>query len=364
MNKKVAIILVNYKDYAKKYLADCLSGIREQNYPGDKKLFIVDNSSTEETYNFLRKNSPEAEIIANKDNDGFAKGNNDAIKVALAEDFEYVVLFNMDTIIDPLAVSEMVNVVEENEGIGAVQARIMLHPEKDLINSLGNSTHFLGFGFCLNYRDKWSLNDFENKKKFFKNKKNPAHIFYPSGAGVLFKASVLKEVGLFDESYFMYNEDQDLGWRIWLRGYSCVLAERAVVYHKYEFARSVKKYYFMDRNRLITVFKNYKVATLILFFPAGVIMEIGLVLFAVLNGGLRQKIRVWLYFLWPPNIYSIIKSRSNIQKNRKIRDSELIDLMSGKIWYQEIGSKPLRLANFFLNIYFFIFKRIVKFFNI
>mgnify|MGYP001577671650 CR=1 FL=1 len=60
MNKKVAIILVNYKDYAEKYLAECLASLRRQNYSGEMKVFMVDNESTEESCRYLESvfNSP------------------------------------------------------------------------------------------------------------------------------------------------------------------------------------------------------------------------------------------------------------------------------------------------------------------
>jgi len=75
MNKKVAIIISpNYRDYAKKYLAECLAGLRKQDYAGEMKIFITDNESTNESYEYLKSVLPEAEIIRNKNNDGFAKG--------------------------------------------------------------------------------------------------------------------------------------------------------------------------------------------------------------------------------------------------------------------------------------------------
>ena len=145
MSRKVAIILVNFKDYANKYLADCLASLRKQDYTGEMKIFITDNETTEESYNFLKQAVPEAEIIRNKNNDGFAKGNNDAIKMALEQGFEYIILFNLDTVLEPDCVKKMVQVADSVEGSGAVQARLMLYDDKSKINSLGNVTHFLGF---------------------------------------------------------------------------------------------------------------------------------------------------------------------------------------------------------------------------
>jgi GT2 family glycosyltransferase len=354
MNKKLAIILVNYKHYAREYLSDCLVGIRKQTYFGDINFYIVDNASSEESYTFLSSMAPEAKIIRNEKNAGFAEGNNDAIEKALEDNCEYIVLFNMDTVIDENAVFELAKMAEKDDQIGAVQSRLMLWPQKDKINSLGNKTHFLGFGFSDNYRES-----FDEVKK-----ENGSDIFYPSGAAVLFKSEVLKSVGLFDEKYWMYNEDQDLGWRIWLAGFRCVIAFDSVVYHKYEFTRSIAKYYFMDRNRIISILKNYHFFSLLLLFPAFFIMEIALIFFALKRGWFFRKIKVYLFFLNPFSWVYIIKERRFIQRNREIKDRELISMMSGKINYQEIDSPALRVANVFFGFYFLFFRFFSRIFNL
>lgn len=358
MAKKVALILINYQQYANKYLADCLASIKKQDYLGEIKVYIVDNASSLESFHFLREQAPGAEIIRNENNDGFAKGNNDAIKIALDEGFEYILLLNMDTISDQSAVSKMVSLIESDEKIAAVQARLMLHPETNLVNSLGNNTHFLGFGYCQNYRD-----DYKQTLTQRKNKKNNK-IFYPSGAAVLFRSRVLQEIGLFDESYWMYNEDQDLGWRVWLAGYSCLLAEEAVVYHKYEFSRSMSKYYFMDRNRLISILKNYHIITLLLIFPAALLMELGLLFFSIFNGSLKEKLKTWFYFLNIKNWKRICSQRRQIQRNRRRKEKEIIKMISARIWYQEVGSFGLRLANLFFSIYFYFVRLIINILNV
>jgi len=349
--KKIAIILINYKDYAAKYLADCWASLRAQDYAGEIKFFIVDNASTPESFEYLKKNAPEAEIIKNKNNDGFAKGNNDAMNLALALNYDYVILFNMDTIVEKDCVSEMVKAAATDAKIGAVQARLMLYPEKEKVNSLGNVTHFLGFGYSAGYQEK------------FNGDLSVKDIMYPSGAAVLFPAASLKKVGLFDEEFWMYNEDQDLGWRLWLAGYRCVLAPRAVVYHKYEFGKSIKQFYYMDRNRLITAFKNYSFLTLILIFPAFVIMELGLLLYSLKSGWFKERLRVWLYFLTPWKWPYLLEARRRTQRLREVNESKILKMISGKIWYQEVADNKLKFINPIFNAYWKLVRGFISLIN-
>ena len=310
---------------------------------------MVDNGSG--SVDYLLKNIPEAELIVNKTNDGFAKGNNDGIKQALMQNFDYVILFNLDMIIEPDCVRKLVETAESDSKIGAVQARMMLHPETNKINSLGNVTHFLGFGYCSDYGRKFQ--DTNSKTQTIKN------ICYPSGAGVLFKANVLKKIGVFDENMWMYNEDQDIGWRVWLAGFKCVLDPDAVTYHKYQFSRSITKYYWMDRNRIIAMLKNYRLGTLLLILPAFIIMELGLILFAIKGGWMKEKIKVWQYFFSLKNWQYIFRTRREVQRLRNVKDCDIIPMFSGKIWYQEIDDVKLRLVNPIFNAYWWLVKKII-----
>jgi len=343
--KKVAVILVNYKDYANRFLVECRDSLRLQNYPKESiKIYIVDNASSEESQKYLRDNYPEAELVINKNNDGFAKGNNDAIKIALKEGCEYIILFNLDTIIEPGCVDEMVRVAERDEKIGAVQARLMLWPEKEKVNSLGNDIHFLGFGYCRGYQSEVEIAD---------------EISYPSGAAVLFKRAALDKVGLFDEEFWMYNEDEDIGWRIWLAGFKCVLANNGVVYHKYEFSRSITKYYWMDRNRILCVIKNYQLSTIFLIFPALIIMEFGLLLFSLKNRWFKEKLRVYRYFFSVKTWKYILKARHGVQSLRQAKEKDVIKRFSGKIWYQEVDDYKLRFINPIFDFYWRVIKKMI-----
>ncbi|MFA4833480.1 MAG: glycosyltransferase family 2 protein [Patescibacteria group bacterium] len=356
MSKKVAIIISpNWRDYAEKYLPDFIESLRGQNYAGRTKTFMADNETSDESFSLLKNIAPEIEIIRNKTNDGYAKGCNDAIRKALKDDFEYFAIFNIHTILEPDCLRKLVEVLEGADNIGLVQGRMMLYDGNpsagsgcNKISSLGNKTHFLGFGYCEGYQEKWSG-----------QAKNGQDIFYPSGSCIMAKREVLEKIGLFDEEYWMYNEDQELGWRARLSGWRCVLATDAVLYNKYEFKRSIKKYYWMDRNRILAILECYRVPTLIMIFPAFIAMEIGLIFFSLKQGWFKDKVRVWKYFFSLKNWRYILKARKRNQRLRKINDKDIAGMITGKIWYQEIGDWKLKLVNPVFQVYWWLAKKII-----
>jgi len=353
MIDKLAIIIApNWRDYASKYLAECLAGIRKQDYAGSFKVFLADNESSEESVDFIHSLDPEVEIIRNKNNDGFCKGNNDALKVALAEGYEYFVLLNMDATVEKDWLSQLVMAANKAENWGAVQSRIMLWSKPDEINSLGNSLHFLGFGFCAGGGKRWA--DYREEYSTLKK------ITYFSGVSVLFKKDVLAATGLFDEEFWMYHDDLDLGWRIKLAGYEIYLAPDSVAYHKYEFAKSVKQYYWLERNRLIFVFTTYHFLTLLLILPALAAMECGLFFFSFLNGFWREKIRSYGWFFSVKSWEYLGKRRRLIQNMRKVDDQGLVGYLSGKIEFQEISNPVLdKIVNPCLNAYWWLARKII-----
>jgi len=345
--KKVAIIIVNYNGL--EYLSDCLTSLLNLDYPKeDYKVILIDNSSIDDSINFVRNNFPQVEIIASKANLGFAAGNNIGMQKALAGNFDYVCLINQDTISEPDFLKKLVEAADSDENIAAVQPRIMLYPEKDKVNSLGNSIHYLGFGFSSGGYQKFDGN------------LEPNEIAYASGAALLIKTNVLKKIGLFDPDFFMYHEDLDLGWRMRMAGYKILVVPAAVIYHKYEFSKSIKKYYFMERNRLICLLENYKLATLILIFPAWLVMEIGLFLFSLKSGFWSEKLKVYGYFLRIKNWRKITGGRRAKGAIRAKSDKEIVKLFTGKIEFQEIDNFILKkIANPIFNLYWQIIKILI-----
>ena len=224
--KKTGIILINYKDYAKKFLEECRDSLYSQSYPKeDFKVYIVDNSSSKESREYLKKTYPEATIIPRPDGN-YAAANNEGILRAIKDSCSYFVIANMDTKFDENWLSELVKAVKENPEAGMIQSKVLLYPKDgDLnypkINTIGNIIHYLGFGFTSSYK----LAD--------KKIEGYPEIIYASGCSFIVSKKVLDKIGAYDENYYMYHDDTEMGLKARLAGYKNLLAPRSIVYHKY-----------------------------------------------------------------------------------------------------------------------------------
>jgi len=343
---KVYIIIVTYN--AQDYLKDCLGSVfsflpKEQAV----NVVVVDNNSSDGTIDFIKENYPQIKLIENKKNLGFAGGNNLGMKYAIDRGADYIYLLNQDTIVEEGWLDKVLSLAESDSQAGAVQSLLMLWPEKERINSWGNEIYFLGLGFAGGYR----------KLNHKKNKLEKKEIAYPSGAAVLLRVNILKEIGLFNSEFFMYHEDLDLGWRMNLAGYKILLAPESIVYHKYEFSRSIKKYYFMERNRFWVLLQNYKWLTLILFLPALIVMNLGLLFSAAKGGWLREEFKAYKYYFNGRVWKNLLDNRKIVQDKRKVKDREILKLFTGKIDFQEVNSL---IVNFILNPIFNLYFKLIR----
>jgi len=331
---KLAIAIVTYNSAHK--ISDCLNSLRQADFSGiDCKLIVVDNLSVDNSIETVKNIFPEAELIVNNNNLGFAKANNQAHDRALKWGADYLFLLNDDTIVESNFLQSALSLAQENDQIGAVQSKLLLWPEKDLINSDGNQLTFYGLAYCGGYRQR-------NHEGIVKD------LAYPSGAAVLLKMSALKKTGLFDDDFFMYHEDVDLGWRLRLAGYRIVLQPQSVVYHKYQFTKSNYKYLYAERNRWIILLTNYQLATLVFLLPALLAIEVFLLLVAYYGGWLKEKFLgyKWLFL----NIYKLIERRNFINSIRQVSDHEIIKLFSARVDFIELPNFSLvKVGNYILD---------------
>ncbi|HMB25834.1 MAG TPA: glycosyltransferase family 2 protein [Patescibacteria group bacterium] len=352
--KKTAVILVNYKDYAKKFLSECRQSLQEQSYK-DFKVFIVDNASSEDSEKYLKQKYPEAEIIPRKDGN-YAAANNAGIKKAREQGIDLYVIANMDTRFDRFWLENLVKAFEGAKNPGMVQSKILLYPEdgnfnKAKINSLGNELHYLGFGFTRGYKKS----DSADRPEISRIKG------YASGCSYITDRKVVDKIGLYNEEYFMYHDDLEMGWRAKLAGYEVYLADKSVVYHKYEFSRSVRMIYYMERNRYLALFTYYKLATVLLLLPIVIFLELGMIVYSLFGGWLWQKLRIKGYFLRPSTWKKIHRAKKQIKNLREKKDSQVLPDMVKEIKFQEIENIILnKIINPLMWGYYKIIKLIIR----
>ncbi len=362
---KVAIIYLLHN--GRQYIADCFRSLETMAYPReDAEIVVIDNASSDDGLDFFKKEIlpksgatlPKITLIESKENKGFAEGNNIGIRLALEKNFDYVYLLNQDTEADPDFLAEAIKEAEKNKKAGSVQSCIFLYPEKVRLNSFGNAVHFLGFGYSRGYQ--LLLADAEGEIAAELGRNHVFEMAYASGAGVLYRATALRETGLLDSEFFLYHEDLDLGWRLRLAGWDNILAPSSRIYHKYDFSRSIKKYYWMERNRFLVLFKLYKIPTLILLAPALLALELGLLFFSLKSGWIKEKWRTYAYFWRLENWKKILRSRRAAQATRKRPDCEIIALFTPKIEFQDFKNPFLiYVANPLMTLYWFIVRAFI-----
>ncbi|MCB9802590.1 glycosyltransferase family 2 protein [Candidatus Nomurabacteria bacterium] len=345
MQKKDKIILVIPSYNGVDYLRSLLPQLAEENYVDfDLEVVIVDNASTDDSVDFIKNNFSQFTLLENKENTGYVGANNLAYDYAKKNDAKYLYLLNQDTEITPSFLDPLYAFAKNNK-FGSLQSKLKLFPETDKINTLGNVIHYLGFGYG-SFNGDLDL-----------GQQKIAQINYASGAGVLLSMEALNNLGyLFDETMFAYLEDLDLGWSLNLLGFENYLIPTSVVYHKYQFQRSMKQAYWFERNRLWVILKNYKIATLVFLFPAWLLMELGQIYFAWRNDYLKKKIKAYSFLFSAKEWKILLKKRKNIQDKRVINDRKILQTFSGNILFQPLHSTILNIANFIFDLYFQILR--------
>ncbi|MFA6429858.1 MAG: glycosyltransferase family 2 protein [Patescibacteria group bacterium] len=343
----VAIIYLTYNGKESHIdIPRCLESIRVANYPHDRlEVICVENPSPHgASWPMIErdwmpragKDFPRLTIVKNEKDLGYSGANDVGLEVAIQHGCEYVFLLNQDTDVTPDFLKYVVERAEADKNIAFVQSLLMLGQEQDRANSTGNKYHFLGYGYAGGFRWKKEAVDAYFLEEC---KRNPElEIPYFSGGGVLCRVSIVQKIGLFDAPFYMYHEDVDACFNARAHGYKTVIEPRSVVNHYYEFSRSIKKFYWMERNRILFVLSFYKIPTLILIALPSLCVEVASFLFALRSGWWREKARAWgFYFHWSTWQW-VARRRKRIQSERVIGDRELLRLAESRILFQEGGA--------------------------
>jgi GT2 family glycosyltransferase len=261
----VAVVILNYngKAFLEKFLSNVIA------FSAPHEVIVADNASTDDSLLYLKQNFPHVKVLANSNNDGYAKGYNVALKQINAD---YFILLNNDVEVTPNWIEPLLTLMKQNDKIAVCQPKLIDQKNKTLFEYAGGSGGFIdkyGYPFC---RGR-VFNDIETDNGQYND---VIPVFWASGACMMVKADVYWKAGGLDDDYFAHMEEIDLCWRIKNMGYDVFVQPQSKVYHVGGGTLqkiSARKTYLNFRNNLITLVKDHPSKGLFLKFVYRLILD-------------------------------------------------------------------------------------------
>lgn len=228
---ELSVIILNFN--TEDYLHNLLRSIEEQNLDflqGQLEVIVVDNSSTDGSVKMVQREFSWVKIIKNKRNLGFAKANNQAIKIAKGE---IILLLNSDTLVKDDSLEKIVELLNKNQNAGAATARLELTDKSlDLACHRGFPTPWNAFTYFFGLERLFpNFKIFSGYHQTWKDFNIQHEVDAISGACFFIKRKAIEEVGLLDERFFMYAEDLDWCLRLRKAGWKIFYYPQAKIIH-------------------------------------------------------------------------------------------------------------------------------------
>ena len=215
--KKLTVVIVSYN--VREYLVQCIESVHKAMEGLDGEIVVVDNCSKDDTVSYLQSHDMDVRLIANKENVGFARANNQAIR---ASESEYVLLLNPDTVVYEQTIRSCVDFMDAHPEAGGAGVRMLTregNPAPESRRAI--PTPWVAMLKMLGFTRRYYMSKLPWDE--------PCQIEVVSGAYCLLRRQALDQIGLLDEDYFMYGEDIDLsyrmlhgGWQNWYLPYDII----------------------------------------------------------------------------------------------------------------------------------------------
>lgn len=209
----VTVVIPNYNGLH--FLPECLRSLNHQKYP--LEVIIVDNGSHDGSVDYIKENHGQFTLIENQENLGFSVAVNQGIN---ASNTEYVFLMNNDVELEQNCILNLVKCIGKDEDIFAVSSKMIQYENRNKLDDAGDEYTILG----------WSRKRGEGKSSDLYN--DEEDVFSACAGAALYRKTIFKEIGYFDEAFFAYLEDVDIGYRARIYGYRNVYCPQAVAYHR------------------------------------------------------------------------------------------------------------------------------------
>lgn len=244
----VAIIIVNYNGIED--TIECIKSLNKINYYNYKTFVIENNSTQKPTKDQIDYLNEHAVYIESGENLGFSGGNNIGIRKALENGFDYVLLLNNDTTVEPNFLNILIDAAKEKTDVGIVGGKIVFYSKQSYLWYGGG---YLNEKFGGGSHERWNeLNSPDTGEV--------REVTFITGCLMLIPIAVFKKVGLLSEEYFLYAEDTDFCYKVMQAGYKLWFCENTLIYHKVSSstgATSAMTQYYMVRN-VLHLTKKYR----------------------------------------------------------------------------------------------------------
>ena len=226
-SSKLVIGFITYGESSFKYLPFFLESLFAQSFENFSVIAFDNSENYNKNSDFIIDEYPQIKLIKSDENIGFARAYNKMINIASKEGVEFFMALNPDTTLEKKVIEKMLLLIEKDASLGSLSPRIMSwdfenNKKTDIVDTCG-----------IELNNGLSFYDVGQGEKHSENGK--IKILGPSGAAALYRMSALEKVSengqYFDELMFMYKEDCDLAYRLFLAGYKSELVKEAVVYH-------------------------------------------------------------------------------------------------------------------------------------
>jgi GT2 family glycosyltransferase len=250
----VHVLVINWNGMA--HLDDCFMSLLASTY-ANTRFVLIDNASSDGSASHVRETfgqDSRVEVLELPKNLGWSGGNNAAIRHALDEGADHVLLLNNDTRVDPHCVERLVELAENDVSIGALAPKLLMFNDPTVVNSVGliASTTGAAWDRGIGQPDgpEWD---------------GHVPVIGVCGAGFFIRADALRKTGLLPEDFGIYLDDLDLSMRIWNAGYTILTCPEALIHHKFsatmgEREQARRKYHLNTRNRARILLRNFPLA--------------------------------------------------------------------------------------------------------
>ncbi len=248
---EISVVVINYNGQA--YLEELLNSLSSQSFQ-DYELILVDNASRDDSLTTVRALRPDCRTLEQETNLGFSRAANLGARLGAGR---FLAFLNPDLKLHPDWLRELLHGADSDPRIAAVASKLLLYQDPARLNGVGGMMNSLGY--------TWDRGMFETDRGQYDQ---PQEVLFASAGAALFRRSAFLEAGGFDERFFMYHEDVDLCWRLWLLGHRVVTAPKAVALH--HFSASTREGKGMrwrelmgERHNIRSLLKNYQLPGLL-----------------------------------------------------------------------------------------------------